>query len=346
MLKPDNIVNPTNFIKQCDAVYSKISNPADLSTNLHKYIEIKNIDSYENKSVFYINQEIELADNYWIFAHSETVELLFNELNNIEKFNNLTLVTSQSDRLITKKLFNKKPDCISNWYSTNVVYNHVSLHPIPLGISDSYNLNNFSTNHISNYQQTPFDEKIDKLFINFRKNTNSKEREKLVDSLKHKEFVYHDEYSNDPVSYIDKLSNYKFVLCPWGNGIDTYRLWETLFSGSIPVVKKHDAYKKFKKLPIIFYENNEDLTLDYLVENEKNINLDYSREFLTVDFWINKNIKINENIRNVSFSNKKAIKNFIYKRKLNSKLKILKYYFLRYTNPINYLNFIKKKLDN
>ena len=120
------------------------------------------------------------------------------------------------------------------------------------------------------------------IFINFRKNTNSKEREKLVDSLKHKEFVYHDEYSNDPVSYIDKLSNYKFVLCPWGNGIDTYRLWETLFSGSIPVVKKHDAYKKFKKLPIIFYENNEDLTLDYLVENEKNINLDYSREFLVI----------------------------------------------------------------
>ena len=148
-------------------------------------------------------------------------------------------------------------------------------------------------------------------------------------SLKHKEFVYLDEYSNDPISYIDKLSNYKFVLCPWGNGIDTYRLWETLFSGSIPVVKKHDAYKNFKKLPIIFYENNEDLTLDYLVENEKNINLDYSKEFLTVDFWINKNIKINENIRKVSFSNKKAIKNFIYKRKLNSKLKILKYYFFK-----------------
>jgi len=58
------------------------------------------------------------------------------------------------------------------------------------------------------------------------------------------------------------------------------------------------------------------------------------------------NIKINENIRNVSFSNKKAIKNFIYKRKLNSKLKILKYYFLRYINPRNYLNFFKKKLNN
>ncbi len=346
MLKPDNIVNPINFIKQCDAVYSKISSPNELGLNLVKYIEIENINAHENKSIFYINQEIELGDNYWIYAHPETVELLFNDLNKLDNLNNLTLVTSQSDRLITKKLFDKKPSCISNWYSTNVAYNHDSLHSIPLGISDSYNLNNFSTSHINNFQHIPFDKKIDKLFINFRKNTNNKERGKLVEKMKHKEFVYFDEYSNNPVSYIEKLSKYKFILCPWGNGIDTYRLWETLFSGSVPVVKYHYAYENFKKLPIIFYENIEDLTLDFLVENEKNINLNYSKELLTVNFWINKNIKITENIRKVTFSNKKAIRSLIYKRKLKSKLKILKYYFLRYINPRNYLNFFKKKLNN
>ena len=72
---------------------------------------------------------------------------------------------------------------------------------------------------------------------------------------------------------------------------------------------------------------------------KKNINLNYSKELLTVNFWINKNIKITENIRKVTFSNKKAIRSLIYKRKLKSKLKILKYYFLRYINPRNYLNF-------
>ena len=60
MLKPDNIVNPINFIKQCDAVYSKISSPNELGLNLVKYIEIENINAHENKSIFYINQEIEL----------------------------------------------------------------------------------------------------------------------------------------------------------------------------------------------------------------------------------------------------------------------------------------------
>ena len=39
MLKPHNIVNPTNFIKKCDAVYSKISNPSDLSTNLQNILK-------------------------------------------------------------------------------------------------------------------------------------------------------------------------------------------------------------------------------------------------------------------------------------------------------------------
>lgn len=342
MVKPENIVNPNNFIKKCDAIYSKISNPNELSLNLYKYIEIENINSHENKSIFYINQEIELADNYWIYAHPETVELLFIELNKIEHLKNLTLMTSQSDMTITKKLFDKKPICITNWYSTNVGYRHDSLHSIPLGISDSYNINNFSTNHINNYQQTTFDKKIDKLFINFRVNTNTKERQKLVEKLKHKKYVFIDEYSNNPVSYIEKLSKYKYVLCPWGNGIDTYRLWETLMSGSIPVVKYHIAYEKFKKLPIIFYENIEDLTHDYLLEKEKNINLGYSKELLTVDFWINKNNKITDNLRKVSFSNEKNIKKFIYKRKLKSKLKILKYYISRYLNLINYINYIKK----
>ena len=342
MLKPENIVNPNNFINKCDVIYSKISNPNELSLNLYKYIEIENINSHENKSIFYINQEIELADNYWIYAHPETVELLFIELNKIENLKNLTLMTSQSDMTITKKLFNKKSSCIANWYSTNVGYRHDSLHSIPLGISDSYNFNNFSTNHISNFQQTTFDKKIDKLFINFRINTNTKERQKLVEKLKHKKYVFIDEYSDNPVSYIEKLSKYKYVLCPWGNGIDTYRLWETLISGSIPVVKYHIAYEKFKKFPIIFYENIEDLTYDYLLEKEKNINLGYSKELLTVDFWINKNNKITDNLRKVSLSNEKNIKKFIYKRKLKSKLKILKYYISRYLNLINYISYIKK----
>lgn len=33
-------------------------------------------------------------------------------------------------------------------------------------------------------------------------------------------------------------SQYRFIACPRGNGTDTHRFWETLYRGSIPVVKK------------------------------------------------------------------------------------------------------------
>jgi len=40
--------------------------------------------------------------------------------------------------------------------------------------------------------------------------------------------------------YCELLRQYDFVVCPRGNGRDTHRLWESLYMGSIPIVKKGD----------------------------------------------------------------------------------------------------------
>ena len=53
----------------------------------------------------------------------------------------------------------------------------------------------------------------------------------------------------------ENLRKYTYNLCPIGNGIDTYRIWETLVAGSIPITKDHIAFKNFKNFPIIFLEN-------------------------------------------------------------------------------------------
>ena len=47
------------------------------------------------------------------------------------------------------------------------------------------------------------------------------------------------------------MSKHNFVLAPWGNGIDTHRFWEILYSGSIPVTKKHIIYDSFQNIPRI-----------------------------------------------------------------------------------------------
>ena len=50
--------------------------------------------------------------------------------------------------------------------------------------------------------------------------------------------------------YLEKINNARFVLCPWGNGFDTHRLWDGP-SNSIPIVVSHKAYESFKVLPIV-----------------------------------------------------------------------------------------------
>jgi hypothetical protein len=39
------------------------------------------------------------------------------------------------------------------------------------------------------------------------------------------------------LAYLQSIRKHDFVLCPRGNGRDTHRLWETLYLGSIPIVK-------------------------------------------------------------------------------------------------------------
>jgi hypothetical protein len=53
----------------------------------------------------------------------------------------------------------------------------------------------------------------------------------------------------------------RFVLCPSGLGFDTYRLWETLLLGSIPVVESNPGFDRtYSNLPVLVVRNYSDLT--------------------------------------------------------------------------------------
>lgn len=45
-------------------------------------------------------------------------------------------------------------------------------------------------------------------------------------------------------------SGYEFVACPRGNGIDTHRFWETLYRGSVPVVKRSAWSENMQRLGV------------------------------------------------------------------------------------------------
>jgi hypothetical protein len=61
-------------------------------------------------------------------------------------------------------------------------------------------------------------------------------------------------------SYWLDLFASRFVLCPRGNGEDTYRIWDSLFAGAIPVVKTSFLDYLFADLPVLVVQDWSDVT--------------------------------------------------------------------------------------
>lgn len=104
------------------------------------------------------------------------------------------------------------------------------------------------------------------LYANGTINTNMGEREPaFVNANKVPDaYVYSGEHI--PFSqYIRDIRDSLYVLCPPGYGLDTWRFWETLYMGRIPVVKRsplmEDYAKLFDIILLDFWEELEDLGL-------------------------------------------------------------------------------------
>jgi hypothetical protein len=65
--------------------------------------------------------------------------------------------------------------------------------------------------------------------------------------------------------YYEQLAEAKFVLCPSGMGYDTYRHWEVLLMGSIPVFESSPGFDRtFAKLPVLIVKSFNDVTPELL----------------------------------------------------------------------------------
>jgi hypothetical protein len=91
------------------------------------------------------------------------------------------------------------------------------------------------------------------------------------------------------VNYYKRIANSKFMICPRGCGIDTYRLWDCIYMGCIPIVEKYEGYKQFEDLPILFIDHWRDinnLTESYLEHTWLDmVEREYNYEKLKLSYW-------------------------------------------------------------
>ena len=109
----------------------------------------------------------------------------------------------------------------------------IRIFTIPIGIENmALARNGFK----STMRKTEFSKKLNKVLIGPFGPT-SQERIKILELYLNEEGPWDVITSKlPPYNYPKIQTKYKYVLCPSGNGVDTHRIWETIYRGSIPIV--------------------------------------------------------------------------------------------------------------
>lgn len=87
-----------------------------------------------------------------------------------------------------------------------------------------------------------------------------------------------------------EIAQSKFVLCPSGLGFDTYRLWEVLLLGSIPIVETNPGLDRtYASLPVLVVRSFDQVTpellhrsYDCFVKHAHDFKFTHLRE----DYWL------------------------------------------------------------
>ena len=168
---------------------------------------------------------------------------------------------------------------------------------LPLGITndcDDSDLHRIYGNlemmkEISEISENKFEEKTNLVLLNINRATHP-ERLYVYDLFSKESYVT----TIEPISsmegrkkYLIDITKSIFVLCPRGNGIDTHRMWETLYMGSIPIVLYSDAFASFIGLPILFINDWKEINENFL--REKIVEIKSRKWFfdkLYLDYWM------------------------------------------------------------
>lgn len=234
-------------------------------------------------------------------------DLLYNNLNSMIWRNNIhTLksskvwITGHSDYPINNTLFNKYQNNCDYWFTVNNEVDNKKIKSLPLGITNFTNETElhpiFGNNDIMLEVMALPKEYTNLVYLNFNINTHTHERQQCYNVFHNKKYVTVGKIENTlegRKKYLKEIRNHKFVLCPRGGGIDTHRLWETLYMDSIPIVKKCFAMNDFYDLPILFIDDWSEIeNADFLERKYEEItSKTWNMEKLKFSYW--KNLIIN-----------------------------------------------------
>ena len=237
-----------------------------------------------------IPENVEYGDT--IFVKTEFLHLFFTRFHP-KIANAYILVTHNSDYQSPGPYgeYLDNPKLIA-WFAQNVENaSHPKLHPIPIGIANRcWWHGSIETLHRLLKVRELVTKKI-LLYLNVNSETYPGERGHVFEKFSPLSFCKSSGFSTEGGyiawgNYLLELAESHFVLSPRGNGLDCHRTWETLYMGSIPILRSSSSDSMFDGLPVIIINDWEEVTFDFLLRKLKEMGgLKYSREKLFADYW-------------------------------------------------------------
>ena len=248
-----------------------------------KYLNLCNL--YTITKVKYYKHDFLFQDGIW---RDEYVKSCINTKSNI-------VVVGHSDFCVddTVAMKIKEQTNCKKLYSVNNISTFDWCFPLPLGIT---NLTNETSNHPiygnTSIMKVASEQNIKKsglVYCNVNIYTNVNKRKDCVLHFMNKDWVtmgQHQSNINSRYNFLLEIKRHKFVICPEGNGIDTHRLWETLYMGSIPIVQKTIALRGFDDLPIAWIDDWKQVTKEWCEKMyEEMIDKEWNMEKLNSSYW-------------------------------------------------------------
>lgn len=173
------------------------------------------------------------------------------------------IISGSSDTKIQFPVIDYLPDTVKSVYIQNsFVSDGKRIFTLPIGIEDlSLALNGLPV-LLSGVRATKRNSILVGPF-----SPNNSERIELLKMFNNSSLVHVVSERMDPSSYAKLAKRFKFIACPAGNGIDTHRVWETLYRGSFPIVKKSAWSQSLKEMGIPIVEVNSWEYLESIIES-------------------------------------------------------------------------------
>ena len=259
------------------------------------------------------NRFSEFYDDEKIFFSK--IDLIESTIEQIKlKKNKCVLIIGNGDLPFTDEIDKKISDNVIKIFAQNNISSSDRVESLPLGIGNSEPCK--KSGHGEHWddvkekvkfltQTEKIEPKNFSIYCNFRDYTHPSHRSLIKQISSNLDYVKVDESNLTYSEFISNILESTCSICPAGNGVDTHRLWETLYCYRIPItfrVNNTRSYywndngnigiydKLYKKLPIIILEKENDLENKSLILKKiKEANLKWKNSnLLDFIYWENK----------------------------------------------------------